>query len=239
MTYFNGFKYSFLNRGHATHDRVPNLRFLRKRQVTENPQLINAEIEVVVKIRANGKGGILDSATSKETLVETSDLIYSKLNTVSLEIVLADLETVVDCLLDDCETEQLYEHKPGELNLNHTYQITGVYEESVYLDGITSTPSQMILRPPSTTSKPSTSIAPSMRPSAPPQTTLRPPSSTSKPSMSIGLSMRPSEPQDKTTCSNSPDLCAQFGILDLQVTCIDKSFDGQQQVIIDEYLIQK
>ena len=165
-----------------------------------------------MKIRANGKGGILDSATSKETLVETSDLIYSKLNTVSLEIVLADLETVVDCLLDDCETEQLYEHKPGELNLNHTYQITGVYEESVYLDGITSTPSQTILRLPSTTSKPS---------------------------MSIGLSMRPSEPQDKTTCSNSPDLCAQFGILDLQVTCIDKSFDGQQQVIIDEYLIKK
>ena len=60
-----------------------------------------------MKIRANGKGGVLDSATSKETLVETSDLIYSKLNTVSLEIVLADLETVVDCLFDDCETEQL------------------------------------------------------------------------------------------------------------------------------------
>ena len=122
------------------------------------------------------------------------------------------LGNVIDCLFDYCETEEFFEHKPGELNLNHTYQITGAYEESVFLDEITS---------------------------APPQTTLRPPSSTSKPTTSIAPSMRPSESQHKTTCSNSPGLCAQFGILDFQVTCIDKSFDGQQQVIIDEYLIKK
>ena len=160
-----------------------------------------------MKIRAGGKDGILDSATSKEALVETSDLIYIKLNTFSLEILVDDLENVFDCLFDYCETEQFFEHKPGELNLNHTYQLTGAYEENVFLDEITS---------------------------AQPQTTLRPLSSTSKPSTSIAPSMRPSESQDKTTCSNSPGHCAQFGILDLQVTCIDKSFDGQQQVNIDE-----
>ena len=161
-----------------------------------------------------------------------------KLSTFSLEILVDHLGNVFDCLFDYCETEQFFEHKPGELNLNHTYQITGADEESVFLDKITSAPPQTTLRQPSSTSKP-TSIVQSMRPSAPPQTTLRPPSSTSKPSTSIVPSMRPSESQDKTTCSNSPGLCAQFGILDFQVTCIDKSFDGQQQVIIDEYLIKK
>ena len=161
----------------------------------------------MVKIRADGKDGVLDSATSKEALVETSDLIYIKLNTFSLEIMIDRLGNVIDCLFDYCETEQFFEHKPGELNLNHTYQLTGAYEENVFLDEITS---------------------------AQPQTTLRPLSSTSKPSTSIAPSMRPSESQPKTTCSNSPGPCALFGILDLQVTCIDKSFDGQQQVNIDE-----
>ena len=161
MTYFYGFKYSFLIHGHAARDRVPCLKvLLRKRQLTENPQLINAGIEAVVKIRANGKDGVLDSATSKETLVETSDLIYIKLSTFSLTILIDDLRDAFDCIFDDCETEEFIQHKPGELNLNHTYQITGAYEESVFLEGITSTLSQMApMRPTTTTSKPSTSKA--------------------------------------------------------------------------------
>ena len=166
-----------------------------------------------MKIRANGKDGVLDSATSKEALAETSDLIYIKLTTFSLTILIDNLGDAFDCIFDDCETEELIQHKPGDLSLNHTYQITGAYEESVFLEGITSTLSQMApMRPTTLTSKPSTSIAPSMR---------------------------PSEFQEKPTCSNSPDLCAQFGILDLQVTCIDKIIDDQQQVIIYEYLIEK
>ena len=154
-----------MNRGHATHDQVPNLSFFKKTTNYENPPLIDVGIEVVVKMRANGKDGILDSATSKEALVETSDLIYTKLNTFSLKILVDNLENAFDCLFDYCETEQLFEHKPGELNLNHTYKITGAYEESVFLDEITSAPSQTTLRPPSSTSKPSRSIAPNMRPS--------------------------------------------------------------------------
>ena len=70
-----------------------------------------------MKIRVNGKDGVLDSATSKEALVETSDLIYTKLNTFSLKILVDNLGNAFDCLFDYCETNHIF-YGPESVRLN-------------------------------------------------------------------------------------------------------------------------
>ena len=114
-------------------------------------------------------------------------------------------DLLYDCLYgDDCENG-FFDHNLGELNLNGTHQITGVFEESVFLAGAISGP---------TPSQPTT------------RSTLQ----------SISTSEPHSENQKRPACSDSPDLCAGFGKLDFQVTCIDEIDDGQQQVGIHEFL---
>ena len=47
----------------------------RKRQFSGNPQFINAEIEAIVRIRAKGADGILETSISKDALSEASVLV--------------------------------------------------------------------------------------------------------------------------------------------------------------------
>ena len=175
---------------------------LRKRQLTGNPHFINAEIEVIMRIRAKGANGILETSISNDALSETSDLVDNQLYRLSVNILLDDFTDSIyyileDCLYgDECENGFL-DHKLGELNLNDAHQITGVFEESVFLSVST-------LRP---TPGPPTTRA-----------TLQ----------TISTSKPYSENQEIQTCSDSPELCAEFGILDLQVTCIDEIADGQK-----------
>ena len=174
----------------------------RKRQLTGSPHLINAEIEVIMRIRAKGANGFLETSISNDVLSETSDLVENQLYRLSMNLLLDDItdnlyDILVDCLYgDDCENG-FFDHKLGELNLNGTHQITGVFEESVFLAGAISEPSLPTTR-----------------------STLQ----------TISTSKPYSDNQEMQTCSDSPELCAKFGILDLQVTCIDEIVDDQQQV---------
>ena len=102
-----------------------------------------------MRIRAKGIDGILDTSISKDALSETGDLVDNQLNKLSVNIMLDDLTDALydifeKCLFDDCENE-LFVYKHGELNLNHTHQITGVFEESAFLAGISTTTPTMPL----------------------------------------------------------------------------------------------
>ena len=159
-----------------------------------------------MRIRAKGANGILETSIVNDALSEISDIVENQLYQLSVNLLVDDFVDAIydildDCLYgDDCENGFL-DHKLGELNLNRTHQITGVFEESVFLSLPVSTP-ELTSSPPTTRS-------------------TTPPFSTSKPT---------SEDQIRQTCSDSPHPCAELGILDYQVTCIDEIKDGQQQV---------
>ena len=141
------------------------------------------------------------------------------------------LNILADALLgifDDFISEVTYfDHKHGEIHLNHTKTITGVYEERVFI---------------ATKNASTADSAPTMMTTtSPPISASRLPFTTWTPSIPKTSSMPTQLGQQKILCSDSPDLCAEVGILDVQVTCIDETVlsNGQKQVRLYEFMKNK